>query len=286
MIPAMNIIAWSKTAPWAEMRQIEQDLMISRAIVELFSDSFLKDHLRFRGGTALNKLHFPRPIRYSEDIDLVRTESSPIGPVLDRVRHILEPWLGRAQFKNSEVSPKLRFSVPSEESSDISIRLKIEINTREIEIYDYPQSIDFKVENPWFSGSTTIPTFTIEEMLSTKLRALLQRDKGRDLHDLDHALSVYEHIDTNRVIEYFYKYMVKSGHTITRAMAEQRMFAKLQNPDFLLDIRPLLKADEASKINSVFIREAFFRVFNAFIIPLHGNSWQKTEEMIDRFKGL
>jgi hypothetical protein len=41
-------------------------------------------------------LHFPQPFRCSEDIDLVRTESGPIGPVLDCLRDVLEPWLGRA----------------------------------------------------------------------------------------------------------------------------------------------------------------------------------------------
>ena len=78
MIPAKNIIAWSNVAPWAEMRQVEQDLIISRAVVELFSDPFPGEQLRFRGGTALNKLHFPVPLRYSEDIDLVRTAAGPI----------------------------------------------------------------------------------------------------------------------------------------------------------------------------------------------------------------
>ena len=78
MIPAMNIVAWSKNAPWAEQRQIEQDLIISRALVELFNDPFLAEQLRFRGGTALNKLHFPKPLRYSEDIDLVKTAEGPL----------------------------------------------------------------------------------------------------------------------------------------------------------------------------------------------------------------
>jgi hypothetical protein len=70
MIPQQNIVAWSKVAPWAEPRQVEQDLITARALVQLFSDPFLGGELRFRGGTALNKLHFPRPLRYSEDIDL------------------------------------------------------------------------------------------------------------------------------------------------------------------------------------------------------------------------
>ena len=34
-------------------------LIISRALVEIFNDDYLKKELRFRGGTALNKLHFP-----------------------------------------------------------------------------------------------------------------------------------------------------------------------------------------------------------------------------------
>ena len=81
MIPMMNIVAWSSVVPWVDMRQVEQDLIISRAIVDIFSDVFLRTQLRFRGGTALNKLHFPAPMRFSEDIDLVRTTSGPVGPV-------------------------------------------------------------------------------------------------------------------------------------------------------------------------------------------------------------
>ncbi|MDA8363981.1 MAG: nucleotidyl transferase AbiEii/AbiGii toxin family protein, partial [Gammaproteobacteria bacterium] len=73
MIPQDYITAWNSVVPWAIQRQVEQDLIISRALVAIFSDPFLRGELRFRGGTALHKLHFPTPLRYSEDIDLVRT---------------------------------------------------------------------------------------------------------------------------------------------------------------------------------------------------------------------
>ena len=95
----MNIVAWGNVAPWAEQRQVEQDLVISRALVELFNDDFLKEELLFRGGTALNKLHFPKPFRYSEDIDLVRITKGPIRTILRHVREALEPWLGEASFR-------------------------------------------------------------------------------------------------------------------------------------------------------------------------------------------
>jgi predicted nucleotidyltransferase component of viral defense system len=65
MIPLMNIVAWGNVVPWAEPRQVEQDLMISRALVDLFSDPFLRKELRFRGGTALNKLHFKAKLHRS-----------------------------------------------------------------------------------------------------------------------------------------------------------------------------------------------------------------------------
>ena len=127
MIPAQNVVAWGNVVPWGDQRRVEQDLIISRALVEIFSDYTLCDALRIRGGTALNKLHFPAPLRYSEDIDLVRTSAGPIGPILDRLRARLEPWLGRVRFDQSPIWPRLRFRVETEDTSGVPIRLKIEI---------------------------------------------------------------------------------------------------------------------------------------------------------------
>src|ERR1700682_3420030 len=111
MIPMQNVVAWSKVAPWAELRQVEQDLILARAVVQLFGDSFLQGELRFRGGTALNKLHFPKPLRYSEDIDLTRTKEGASKPIWDRVHDLLNPWLGEPEYLRSPVAPALRYTV-------------------------------------------------------------------------------------------------------------------------------------------------------------------------------
>ena len=58
---------------------VEQDLVISRALVEMYSVPELADLLAFRGGTALYELHLRPPARYSEDIDLVQFQPEPIG---------------------------------------------------------------------------------------------------------------------------------------------------------------------------------------------------------------
>ena len=217
MIPAMHIVAWSRVAPWTTPRQVEQDLIISRAMVELFSDNFLKARLRFRGGTALHKLHFPRPLRYSEDIDLVRTTAGGIGPILDRIRHVLD-WLGEARFDVTRVAPKLLFRVPAE-AGGAPLRLKVEINTRERDVHDTPVEIGHTVDNPWFAGHAFIPTYSPEEMLATKLRALLQRNKGRDLFDLAHGLAVFGDIDTERIVSLFGRYLAAEQQSISRAVA-------------------------------------------------------------------
>jgi predicted nucleotidyltransferase component of viral defense system len=222
MIPAQNFIAWNRSVPWAEQRQVEQNLIISRALVELFNDPFLREQLRFRGGTALNKLHLPKPLRYSEDIDLVRTTAEAVGPVLDAVRGVLQPWLGQARFDQSDVAPKLRFRVPAEDqSSPAPIRMKVEIKTRETTAFDPPRIIPFAVKNPWFSGKADIGTFSNEELLATKLRALLQRDKGRDLIDLSHARMTLQGLNATRVVACLQQYLDQSSMTISRVQARR-----------------------------------------------------------------
>ena len=284
MIPTQNIVAWGNVVPWADQRQVEQDLMVSRALVALFSDDMLRDAVRFRGGTALNKLHFPKPIRYSEDIDLVRTSGGPIGPLLDGLRVVLEPWLGRARFDQSPVAPKLRFRVDAEDGSGVPIRLKVEINTREIQAFDGPASLPLKIDNPWFSGEAAISTFSREEMLATKLRALLQRDQGRDLYDLAHGLEVFENLDISRMVEMFGRYLDLSGQAISRAQAQERMFAKLSNPRLLLDVRPLLPAARAEALAEEATADWFRRVFTMIVDRLPGEPWGRTPAMKERFR--
>ena len=51
---AENILQlWRKNAPWPLLGQVEQDMIISRALVELYNNEYLKTRIAFRGGTAL-----------------------------------------------------------------------------------------------------------------------------------------------------------------------------------------------------------------------------------------
>ena len=86
MIPRPHIAKWQEHAPWKQFYQVEQDLVISRALIEIFSNGFLRENLAFRGGTALHKLYLKPAARYSEDIDLVQIKAGPIKPILEQIR--------------------------------------------------------------------------------------------------------------------------------------------------------------------------------------------------------
>ena len=73
MIPItrQDILAHQAIVPWVAQYQVEQDLLLCRAMVALFDDKFLNSQIAMRGGTLLHKVHLAPAARYSEDIDLV-----------------------------------------------------------------------------------------------------------------------------------------------------------------------------------------------------------------------
>lgn len=179
MIPKDYILEWRTTAPWPQDVQVEQDLIVSRALVEIFQMPVLHDGLAFRGGTALYKLHLPAA-RYSEDIDLVRTEPGPVKPIMDALHDVLNPWLGQPATKQNEGRVTFVYRLQSEDAPPLPMRLKVEINTREsFSVYGFTE-IPFSVASRWFSGSCSIHTYELDELLGTKMRALYQRKQGRD----------------------------------------------------------------------------------------------------------
>jgi predicted nucleotidyltransferase component of viral defense system len=239
VIPRDYITEWRAAAPWVRDYQVEQDLVISRALVAIFSHPLLRDALAFRGGTALYKLHLKPPARYSEDIDLVQTKPGPAGPTIDALREVLDPWLGEPRRRQSEGRVTLAYRFTSEDVPPIPMRLKVEINTREhFAVYGL-KHVQFGVKSRWFEGSCDICTYELDELLGTKLRALYQRKAGRDLFDLAVALSG-DQANPKRVIEAFLRYMEHGGHAISRALFEKNLAEKMADPEFLADISPLL----------------------------------------------
>lgn len=279
MIPAAYIQAWSAKAPWPDPRQVEQDLIICRALCDLFNAPALRDKIAFRGGTAISKLLFKRPLRYSEDIDLVQMEAGPIGTTVDAIREALS-WLGKCRSEQAGHSTRLVFKFTPEADAQATLKLKVEINTREhshlFGIKFYP----FAVDSDWYQGKAEIASFEPEELLGTKLRALLQRRKNRDLFDLHHGLEQLA-LDPDKLIACFDHYLALEGKPITRAAAEQRMLEKLTR-SLTEDIVPLLPA--GIRFDDDDALQAFERVWRNLIARIRGDAWKLTEKAIEELR--
>jgi predicted nucleotidyltransferase component of viral defense system len=248
LIPRDFITEWRAQAPWVQDFQVEQDLVICRALIAIFSHSLLGTSLAFRGGTALYKLHVKPPARYSEDIDLVQINQEPAGPVMTALREVLDPWLGAPQWKQSEGRVTFFYRFDSEDAPPIRLRLKVEINSREHFTVHGIARVPFAVSSRWFAEKTEIATYTLDELLGTKLRALYQRRKGRDLFDLATALETTT-ADPDRIVHAFSEYMHHGGHSVTRAEFERNIKAKLDDPQFNADMGPLLAPGYSWDVN-------------------------------------
>ena len=242
MIPRADITAWRSESPWINDAQVEQDLLISRALVDLFSNKHLADALAFRGGTALHKLFLQPAARYSEDIDLVQISGGPIGATLDDIHKVLDPWLGTPVNKRSEDSVTLTYKVDSEIPPIISLRLKIEINTREHFAVFGLMKKDFKITTRWFEGDCKITTYELNELLGTKLRALYQRRKGRDLFDLWLGITLGKG-HPKKIVESFKHYMEKEGTKVSSKEFQTNLDLKMVHKGFLADISPLIRPE-------------------------------------------
>lgn len=242
MINNNAINEWNEFLPWQDKAMVEQDLIISRALIDIFNDEFLASQLAFRGGTALHKLYLSPQPRYSEDIDLVQITPGPIKPIMFRLGQVLD-WLPDRVTKQKRYNNTMLFRLESETLPVVPIRIKIEINCFEHFNELGLVKIPFEVNNSWYSGRCDITTYRLNELLGTKLRALYQRRKGRDLFDLATAL-VHPEVNVEEILRCYNRYMNFSvSQPPTKKQFIINMEEKMQDPEFIGDTTMLLRPD-------------------------------------------
>src|SRR3990167_898420 len=239
MIPQDFITEWRAVAPWGTDAQVEQDLIISRVLVEIFKHDQLSKAFAFRGGTALSKLYLQKVARYSEDIDLVQIKSEPIGQSFNALRSVLDPWLGIPQRNQKKGTINLIYRFNSEGLPVLPLRLKIEMNCREhFSVFGFTKH-HFNVQSRWYKGEIDITTYSLEELLGTKLRDLYQRRKGRDLFDLWAGLTMGK-ANQDKIVSAFQAYMKFQNLNVLQKDFLENLDRKITSTDFLNDIQPLL----------------------------------------------
>lgn len=279
MIPISFLHEWTAHAPWPDLRQVEQDLIISRALCDLFSSERLAGKIAFRGGTAIHKLLFERPLRYSEDIDLVQTRSEPIGETAKAIHDTLA-WIGKYNYERGPHSNHMTFKFAPEVGDGSQLKLKVEINTREHENFYELKRYPFEMNSGWHQAKAEILSFEPEELFGTKLRALLQRHKNRDLFDLNQGLLQLA-LDPGKIIKCFEHYLALEGASISRANAEQTMLKKL-NQSLTEDIAPLLPP--GVPFTDADALTAFGRVWGDLISHIPGEPWKSSKSIIDEIR--
>lgn len=145
------------------------------------------------------------------------------------------------------------------------LRLKIEINCFEHFNVLGLVKIPFIVKSSWFTGEAELTAYQFEELMGTKLRALYQRKKGRDLFDMHKGLTARE-CDAVKVLECYKRYMefvverVPSYKEYVHNMQE-----KMEDNEFLTDVNPLLRPDVAFNP-----QEAYQIVYDKLIDKMEG----------------
>ena len=242
MIPRAAITEWANHIPFKDMHNVEQDIIINRALIAIYSNNFLSQRLAFRGGTAIHKLYFSPSKRFSEDIDLVQINFEPIEPTLDKLKEVLS-FMGTAKTKLKMNNNVLLFQFETT-FPPISVRkLKIEINCKEhFSVLDRV-TVPFGMNNQWFSGNCQINTYTFEELIGSKIRALYQRKKGRDLFDLNYAIESGK-LDIRQTIQCYRHYISFPNHDVPSVKEYAlNLKLKMKDPVFCNDIAPIISPE-------------------------------------------
>lgn len=143
---------------------------------------------------------------------------------MDRLRITDTQWakmaphrLGKPRYKQTEGCVTFFYRFDSEDTPPIQLRLKVEINTREHFVVCGFTRRPSTVSSRWFEGACDIPTYHLDELLGTKLRALYRPKKGRGLFDLGLVLKDGA-ADPDRIVWASSAYIDHGGHEITRVV--------------------------------------------------------------------
>ena len=262
MLPKAYIDQWKHYSTWQQNEFVEQDLILSKLLIDLFSSKLISEKLAFRGGTALHKLFLKIPYRYSEDLDFVQIKAGDIGTILTELRKTIRLTIPTTpKYTKSKNNNTLIYSYDAENPPNPKMKIKIEINTREHFSVDGIRNLKLQCKSDWFTGSADIVTYSTEELLASKLRALYQRKKGRDLFDVWIARELEPTFE--KTVKILKAYLNNENLNITKKEFLDNLSAKIEDPIFQNDIIPLIR--NSSEYN---LKEAFEYVKNNYIVLL------------------
>lgn len=165
------------------------------------------------------------------------TSACPLGGIAELTRTLTElgESLGYQVGTRVGMHPKVYWKTSAQDGSNL--RIKIEVNTFERSPFLEHTHIHHAVMTDWWSGSAEVRTFQLPELMATKVRALYQRAKGRDVFDLWLALTALN-VGPRAIAAAFMPYRPENW---TPAKAEQNLREKLTKNAYRDDLRQLIR---------------------------------------------
>ncbi len=239
---------------------VEQDYLLSQAVAAIFEDKFLREQVAMRGGTVLHKGHLSPASRYSEDIDLVLVGDRPAAHIKKALTRVLKPLLStpsesiyttvhlavRNLIQTSKIIRNTyTYDPTSTEAAFSQLKVEVNINEKKSLFPIVPINIFVPVSNG-APRELQVASYDLDEMLGTKLRALLQREHGRDLFDLWWAWRTSETpnsgitVDPRRVGAAFRFYMAQERRSFNSAEVRKELDRRMSSKKFLVDMNGYL----------------------------------------------
>jgi predicted nucleotidyltransferase component of viral defense system len=171
-------------------RVIEKDYVLSWLLLAI-ADSELRSGLAFKGGTALKRCYYP-DYRFSEDLDFTLSLDLAHDDLVGAFETLF-PWLERrvnltlalrsAEQSVFESTTLLINYVGPLRARLGSRHLKVDVTRGELLLHP-PAERPLQAPYSDYPAGVTTPTYTLEEILTEKLCALMGRTEPRDLYDV------------------------------------------------------------------------------------------------------
>lgn len=252
------IRSWADEIGTANQLLAEQDFRLVHLLAAIAENTDTAQKLYLKGGTAINKLYLQdRGLsRLSVDLDFNHIGSKE--QVFKERNEVINQLLKIIQSHNNtyhlEVSEK-RYEQTTIRAAYTSLagsapqRIKIEIS--HVERFPILPTLMKPLSLPR-EGKVAVTTYKLEELISTKIRALYDRLKGRDVYDMWSANRV-ESLDKTAVRKLFLYYFYRDRKVFNPKTFAQRMQKAISENTISDDVsgfvRPNLSFDlrQASK---------------------------------------
>ena len=239
MISGEELSHWRSVVPWSGVDQVAQDLVLARLVAEVANDPLLSQAVTLKGGTCLHKIWLDVPWRYSEDLDYQLTGPIDLRELFAVYRVIGERvgFSGAARKINSQFVHVL---MTGSDHAGYPLRVKMDIQRAPRQLPGGTERPDFHVDSPWFQGGGPVPAFPPEEIIASKVIAVYQRKRPRDLFDMWAAIRSGL-IETTDVATAYGTYRPLDPEHWTARQAARSLIERVTDHEYIADLTELAR---------------------------------------------